>query len=84
MCGTAVLQPQDGVLSSKLELVALGPLLGMTLPRVFGAVLCGLSEMSTVVHMSLPLSGGGGGPTVGNGAWEELSALLELTTCCPG
>ena len=81
---TALLQPQDGVLvSPKSELMAFGPVLGMTLPRVFRVVLCGLSEMFTAVNMSLPLRSVGGGPTVGNGAWEGLSALLELTTCCP-
>lgn len=59
----------------KSELVTLSPLPGITRPRVFGAVLHGLSEVFISMHMSSQLSSIGGGPSVGNGAQEGLSTI---------
>lgn len=50
-----------GLGSPQSELMACGPLVpGMTLPRVFNAILHGLSSISTAIHMSLQLSNAGG------------------------
>lgn len=60
--------------SHKSELVTLSPPLpGITRPRVFGAILHGLSAIFIAMRMSPLLSSIGGGPSVGNGAQEGLS-----------